>query len=229
MGKPEQAPPPGRPSKPSPPPVLQTARYGRYVALLAIVIVALITVNTIVTKPNGVAGLAPGERLVPFAVPLASSTLEGDANVATRYHQGEAGPVPACDVHEGGALNICQLYERGPVVLALFIDGGSCTQVLSTMQSLVSSFPAVRFVAVAIKGERGPVRRLIRARHLTFPVGLDKDGALAALYKLATCPQVTFALRGGVVQSRALLSSPSPATLRRRVAELVAAKGPADR
>ncbi len=47
--------------------------------------------------------------------------------------------------------------------------------------------------------------------------------ALADLYKVYSCPQVDFAYRGGVVQSRALLASPSLAGLRARVAELVAA------
>jgi hypothetical protein len=46
---------------------------------------------------------------------------------------------------------------------------------------------------------------------------------LAALYKLATCPQLTFAYPGGVVQSKALLRRPSKATLRERVGQLVGA------
>ncbi|MGO9489399.1 MAG: TlpA family protein disulfide reductase [Solirubrobacteraceae bacterium] len=199
-------------------------RYGRYVVLLVLLILVLITINTIATKPNGDAGVAPGQSLPPFAVPLALSNLEGDANVATPGNLGGAGKVPACTVRGPRVLNICQLYEQGPVVLVLFVDGGSCTDVLGDVQSLLGSFPTVRFAAVAIKGERDAVRRLIGKLHLTYPVGLDRDGALAALYKLATCPQISFALRGGVVQSKALLSTPSPAVLRARVAELVAAQ-----
>ena len=56
-----------------------------------------------------------------------------------------------------------------------------------------------------------------------MPVGIDADGALAALYRLASCPQVSFAYPAGIVQSPALLRTPSLATLRTRVAELVAA------
>jgi hypothetical protein len=54
-------------------------------------------------------------------------------------------------------------------------------------------------------------------------VGLDRDGSLLPLYKVATCPQVTFAYPGGVVESPALLTRPPIATLRARVRELVAA------
>jgi hypothetical protein len=193
------------------------------VGLLALLILVLITINTIVTKPNGVKGIEPGRQLPPFAVPLALGTLTGDADTATHANDGGAGRVPACAERGPQILNICQLYERGPVVLALFIDGGSCPAILGDMQALSSSFPGVRFAGVAIKGERAQVRRLMRSRGLTLPIGIDSDGALAALYKVATCPQVTFAYPGGVAQSRALLTRPAPATLRARVSQLVAA------
>ena len=191
--------------------------------MLGVLILILITINTIVTKPNGATGIAPGQPMAPFAVPLALGTLAGDANVATTAGQGAAGNVPACSVRGPRILNICEEYERGPVVLALFVAGGSCPAVLSEMQSLVPVFPGVRFAAVSIRGERPAVRRLIHARALTYPVGFDADGALAALYRLATCPQVTFAYPGGTVQSRALLNTPTAAQLRSRVSELLAA------
>jgi AhpC/TSA family len=198
-------------------------RYGGYAGLLAVLILVLITINTIVTKPNGVKGLAPGEQLPPFAVPLALGNLSGDADTATRADEGAAGRVPACKERGPQILNVCQLYEGAPVVLALFVDSGSCAAVLGDMQALSGSFAGVRFAAVAIKNGRSQIRRLVRTQALTLPVGLDSDGALAALYKVATCPQVTFAYPGGEVQSKALLARPSRATLRRRVAELVAA------
>ena len=80
-------------------------------------------------------------------------------------------------------LNVCQLYEQGPVVLALFVDAGSCTSVLGEMQALVPEFPGVRFAAVAIRDGRAQIRRLVRSRGLTFPVGLDSDGTVAEHYK----------------------------------------------
>jgi peroxiredoxin len=120
-------------------------------------------------------------------------------------------------------LNVCELYERGPVVLALFVEAGSCPGVLSEMEALVPEFPGVGFAAVAVKGERAPLRRLIAARGLRFPVGFDRDGALARLYGVASCPQITLAYPGGIVQSRALLGEPSPGVLRARIAELVGA------
>jgi hypothetical protein len=209
-----------------PPPELprvQTPRYGRYVGLLALVILALITLNTFTTKPNGDTGIPPGQPFAPFAVPLALGQLTGDANVARKAGEGAAGNVPACSVRKPQVLNICELYEHGPVVLALFVDGGSCAAVLSDMQTLAPSFPGVRFAAVSIKGDREQLRRMVRSSGLRFPVGLDSDGVLASLYKVASCPQVSFAYPGGVVQSKALLRAPTLAALRARVGELVAA------
>ncbi|HEY2718964.1 MAG TPA: redoxin domain-containing protein [Solirubrobacteraceae bacterium] len=198
-----------------------TPRYGGYVGLLALVILALITINTIVTKPNGVKGLAPGETVPPFAVPLALGTLNGDADTATHANDGGAGRVPACQERGSQILNICELYEGAPVVLALFVDGGSCPDVLGDMQALAPSFRGVRFAGVAIKGSRGKLRKLIRAHRLALPLGIDTDGALAALYKVGTCPQLTFILPGGQAQGNALIDRPSRAKLQRRVAKLV--------
>jgi len=202
---------------------LHTPRYGRYVGVLGALILVLITINTALTKPNGASGIQPGQRLAPFAVPLVLGNLPGDADIATHADQGAAGRVRACAERGAQILNVCQLYEQGPVVLALFVNAGSCPAILSDMQALVPSFPGVRFAGVSIKGDRGRLRRLVRTRGLTLPVGIDSDGALAALYKVASCPQVTFAYPGGVVQSRALLARPPLATLRARVSELVAA------
>jgi hypothetical protein len=198
-------------------------RYGRYVGILGVLIVVLIVINGALTQSNGVGGIEPGHRLAPFAVPLALGEVNGDADIATHADEGEAGKRPACAVRGTGILNICELYERGPVVLALFVDAGSCPRVLSDLQALAPSFPGVRFAGVALKGERGPLRRLMRARRLSIPIGFDRDGALASLYNVVSCAQVTFAYPGGVVQSRPLLEGPSLATLRARVSELVQA------
>jgi hypothetical protein len=195
--------------------------YGRYVGLLAVLVVVLALINAALSKHNGASGLEPGRPLPPFAVPLATGSLPGQANVATRPNEGAAGRRPACSVRGPQVLNICQLYESGPVVLALFVDRGSCPAILGDLQSVASSFPGVRFAAVSLGGDRAGVRRLIGARGVRFPVGIDSDGALLLLYRDASCPQLTFAYPGGVVQGRALLTRPSRAALRARVQALV--------
>lgn len=202
---------------------MSRSRYARYVGLVGLVIAVLVVVNTLLVSSDGAAGIAPGHRLAPFAVPLALGTLQGDANIATHAHEGFAGNVPACSVRGMRVLNACELYEQGPLVLALFVESDGCPKVLSEMQALLRSFPEVRFAAVAIEGQRSRLRRLVRARGLTLPVGIDEDGAVATIYKVFGCPQINFAYPGGVVQSRALLRTPSLAELRVRVSQLVVA------
>jgi hypothetical protein len=191
--------------------------------VLAVLALGGIIATTLFGSSTSVKGIAPGRRIPPFAAPLALGSLPGDVNVATRPKQGQAGNRPACSVRGAQVLNVCQLYEQGPLVLALFADAGSCTGVLRQMQALTPQFPQVRFAAVAIKGETAAVRSLVRSDRLTFPVGLDRDGILVELYKLATCPQISFVYPGGVVQRPALLSTPSQATLRARVVALLQA------
>ena len=175
------------------------------------------------TPSNGATGIAPGAKLAPFALPLATGTLTGDANIATRAGEGAAGSHPACTVRGPQILNVCQLYERGPVVLALFVDDGDCPAVLDDLQTLAPSFPGVQIAAVAMKGKRSRVRTLVLSHRLSLPVGFDRDGALAALYKVSTCPQLSFAYPGGVVQSKALLRRAPLSVLRGRITALVAA------
>jgi hypothetical protein len=207
----------------STPPVRSPLRYGRYVGVFALVILLLVTINTIVTKPNGARGVDPGRRVPPFAVPLALANLTGDADIAGRAGEGSRGKVPACIERGPQILNVCQLYERGPLVLALFVNSGGCQAIVGDLAQLAPSFPGVQFAAVALRGDRAALRRLARSGDLRIPLGQDRDGSLLALYKVASCPQVTFAYPGGVVQSRALLVRPALGTLRERVRELVAA------
>jgi hypothetical protein len=199
------------------------SRYGWFLGLVALLFIALISVNTLSTTPNGATGVAPGQPMPPFAVPTVLGSLNGDADIATAAGQGAAGRRPACAVRGPHILNICQLYERGPVVLALFVAGGSCPAVVDDLERLRPSFPGVQFAAVAIKGSRGRLRSLVRARGWGLPVGYDHDGALANLYKVSSCPQVTFADPGGTVEQKALLTRVPIAALRARVTALTTA------
>jgi hypothetical protein len=199
------------------------ARYGRYIAVAGLTALFAFALYTTLTRRGAAPGVAAGQRLPAFAAPLALGGPQGDVNVATRPNDGRAGRRPACSVRGAGILNICQLYEQGPVVLALFIDGGSCPAVLSSLGQVAPSFPQVRFAAVAVRATAAPIVRLVRRLRPGFPVGVDRDGVLGGLYQMESCSQVTFAYPGGVVQGAPLLEHPSLSLLSRRVRELLAA------
>ena len=199
------------------------SRTGWFVGVVGVLFLGVVLVNGIRSKGPGSEGVAVGARMPAFAAPLALSDLEGDVNIAIRPDQGEAGSVPACRLRGRRILNVCQLYERGPVVLAFAATrGDECIRQLDTMQGAVGRHPGVQFAAVSIRGDRGDLRNLVRRRGWTFPVGYDRDGVLANLYAVAVCPLVTFALPGGKVTATSL-GEAGPAELDRRVRALEAA------
>jgi hypothetical protein len=202
--------------------VIGTARYVRFVGLLAIVIVVLITINTLLSTPASQRGVRAGRPMPPFALPLAASTVTGDPDVATHANEGSAGRVPACQERGPGILNICQIYDRGPLALAFVVAPSSCTRVLGELQAALPAFPGLQVAAVALRGSRAAAARL--AASLRFPVGYDREGAtLVNLYHVVVCPQVTLAYPGGVVEGRALLNTPTPRQLEGRLRALYSA------
>jgi peroxiredoxin len=176
-------PPPARPP---------TRRYGWIVGVIGLLLIAYVTLNTIRTQSRE----APqeGKQLPAFATPLALSSLTGDANVARHAGSGASGKRPACEVRGDNVFNVCDLAARSPLVLAFFITqgGAECRRQLDVIQRVQPRFPGVRFAAVAVRGNRSELRTLIRRRGWTFPIGYDRDGAVANLYGVAVCPTIVF-------------------------------------
>ncbi len=166
-------------------------RPGLIVGVVAVALIAYISYNSLRTEGPGSRGVEPGTELPAFAVPLALSDLEGDANVSER----------ACDVRGGDVLNVCELAERGPVVLAFFAEPSErCDAEIDLLDRLRPRFPEVQFAAVAVRGDRDDLRRRVREHGWGLPVGHDRDGAVANVYAVAVCPTITFAARGGEVE-----------------------------
>jgi hypothetical protein len=166
-------------------------RPGLIVGTLAVLVIAYISYNSLQTEGPGSRGVEPGRTLPAFAVPLALSDLEGDANISER----------ACRVRGENVLNVCELAERGPVVLAFFAEPSErCDDEIDVLDRLRPRFPDVQFAAVAVRGDRDDLRQRVRERGWRLPVGHDRDGAVANLYAVAVCPTITFAARGGEVE-----------------------------
>jgi hypothetical protein len=196
------APPAQRAGRPAPHrPSMPGGHYLWVVGAGAVVLVLLLLVTTVRHgTERGARGIPDGEVMPPFAVPLALGRLDGDANIAAHAGEGQAGRRPACTVRGPQVLNGCALREAGPVVLAFFvIRDERCVGQLDAMQRVAARLPGVRFAAVAIRGDRGDLRAMVRRHGWTFPVGYDRDGALSNAYHVQVCPQLTFARRGGRV------------------------------
>jgi hypothetical protein len=186
--------PPAEPPPPARPP--GASRFTWFIGLAGFLLLVVVTLNTFATD-SGIegGGLKAGDKLFPFAVPLAAGDLDGDANLATEPGQEDFGARPACAVRGPDILNICEEWDRGPVVLAIFpANAERCRSVLRQFQRLGPRFRDVRFVAIGSRGDRDALRG-----NWGFPVGWDRDGQVLARYGVVGCPQVTFARWGGVV------------------------------
>jgi hypothetical protein len=159
---------------------------------------------------NGTLGLDSQPRHWPlpeFAVPLATSSLEGDANVAqddcaTSQLPCPEARTPACQVDEPGAIRVCDLFDRPSVISFWFSKGGGCV----TQQDVVSRIyeryrGRVAFLSLDVRDDRDTVRDLVRERGWRMPVGYDRDGAVAALYRVGLCPTFAYSFPGGTLQS----------------------------
>jgi hypothetical protein len=62
----------------------------------------------------------------------------------------------------------------------------------------------VNFLSVAIRAGRDGVRELVREHGWTMPVGYDRDGAVAGLYRVGLCPTFAYAFPGGTLQSASI-------------------------
>ena len=169
--------------------------------LLAVFIVALlgwITLNSVATETAGSDGLQAGDALPPFAMPLSTSSCRGrcDANVATKAGQGAAGSKPACQVRGKDVLNVCELAEGGPFVLAfVFTPVERCRAQVPLLEAAARRNPDIKFRIGAVRADAAAARGL----GSTLPVGYDHDGAVANEYAVVVCPTITWVAAGGKV------------------------------
>jgi hypothetical protein len=164
-------------------------RYGWVVGVVVFILLVVVTLNSITTGGVQSGGPERNQELVAFAVQLADAPARPDEDA-------QVDPEKACDVRGPGILNMCEQYEKGPVVFALFpTNADRCRAVLDQMERLRPRFPDVSFVAVGSAGDR----EILKGREPLL-VGWDKDRAVASVYGLVGCPQVTFANTGGKVE-----------------------------
>jgi len=187
-------------------------RYSLVVGLIFAAIIVIAAINTIEHGGEGTLGLdkfATRWPLPEFAVPRADGPLEGDANVAQDDCETSQTPCPdsarrqpACGIRTVGALRICDFFARPLVISFWFARGGNCSDEQDVVNRVYARYRGrVNFLSLDIRDDRGTVRDLIRRRGWTMPVGYDRDGAVASLYRIGGCPTFAYAYPGGTLQS----------------------------
>ncbi len=143
--------------------------------------------------------------LPEFAVPLATSSLEGDANVAQDDCGSSQLPcpeprTPACRVDEPGAFRVCDMFTRPSLISFWFTKGSGCVEQQDVVSRVYRRYGArVAFLSLDVHDDPDTVRDLVRERDWRMPVGYDRDGAVAALYRIGGCPTFAYAYPGGTL------------------------------
>jgi hypothetical protein len=186
----------------------------RYSVIVGLFFLALIAIATIQTLNGGGSEATLGLDRQParwplpeFAVPEGSGDLEGDANVAQDDCESSVVPCPAdarrepaCEIDTPGAIRICDYFERPLVISFWFTKGGNCADQQDVVDSVYGRYRGrVNFFSLDVRDDRDTVRDLIRQRGWEMPVGYDRDGAVASLFKVGGCPTFAYVYPGGTL------------------------------
>jgi len=91
--------------------------YVTVVGVAFVVVILLALVNMLRTEDSGTVGIGEvgrGDPVPKFAVPVASSDLDGDANID---------PKKACGVEGADVIRICDYFDR-PLVMSFWFTKG---------------------------------------------------------------------------------------------------------
>jgi peroxiredoxin len=197
---------------PQPVDVRRAARpYAAVVGILFLAVIVVVSVNTLSTKPIG---LKAGDPVSKFAAPSATGAIDKDANVD---------PKKACAVSGSDVIRICDYFKRPLVMVAWFTKGcDSCRRQLATVEAVKRRFPAVGFIGLDIKDSLDNARTEVRKHGWTFPMALDRDGAVSGLYGVVVGPTTFLVYPRGILMSK-VLGEIDQAQLTSRVEALVKA------
>lgn len=190
-------------------------RYSLIVGLLFAAVIVIAFIHTVNGNDNQTLGLdkLPAQWPLPeFAVPAAAGHLEGDANVAQDDCESGQTPCPsgdrrkaACRISTPGAIRACDFFDRPLVLSFWFAHGGNCVEQQDVVNRVYARYRGrVGFLSLDIRDDRGTVRKLIRQRGWKMPVGYDRDGAVASLYRIGGCPTFAYVYPGGTLQDASI-------------------------
>jgi thiol-disulfide isomerase/thioredoxin len=176
--------------------------YTIVVGIVFLVVLIVAGINVGRNSQPGVVGLSEGDPLPRFAAPAATGNLDGDANINQDDTGGDGKHrTAACQV-EGPptqVLRICDFFDKPLVMVAWFSRGcGTCKKQLDTVEKVRQQFPDVGFVGLDVGESREDSARRVRDNGWSFPMAVDRDGAVSNLYRVGVGPLTFFAYPGGI-------------------------------
>jgi hypothetical protein len=198
-----------------------------------LIVIGIATVNLINTRNSGVLGIRDEEHDLPlpeFAVPEATGSVEGDANIAQDDCETDSNPCPpdhrrkpACAVRGPGIITVCDHFGRPLVISFWFTKGGDCEGQQDVVDRVAARYKGrANFLSIDIHDSRETVRKLVATHHWRVPVGIDRDGAVSDIYRIGGCPTFAYAYPGGILME-ASIGKLGEGALSARVNRLVSA------
>jgi cytochrome c biogenesis protein CcmG/thiol:disulfide interchange protein DsbE len=151
------------------------------------------------------------------------STTQGEIQAP---QQGFTAPDFTLETFEGGAISLSEL--RGKPVLVNFWASWCppCRSEMPAMQRVYEDFEQQDFMVLAVNSTHqdnlGDALTFAKERQLTFPILLDRDGSVGALYDIRSLPTSFFIDPQGVIHDVVVGGPMSEALLRIRVEEMLA-------
>ena len=171
--------------------------YVTVVGVAFVVVIVLALVNMLRTEDSGTVGIGDvgrGEPVPKFAVPVASSDLDGDANID---------PKQACKVEGADVIRVCDYFDRPLVMSFWFTKGGSqCIDQQDVFDDVTLDYKRrLGALSINVRDDRDDVRSLIEEHGWKVPVGYDRDGAVSNIYRVGGCPTFIYVRKGGVMKN----------------------------
>ena len=171
--------------------------YVTVVGVAFVVVILLALVNMLRTEDSGTVGIGEvgrGEPVPKFAVPVASSDLDGDANID---------PKQACKVEGADVIRVCDYFDRPLVMSFWFTKGGSqCIDQQDVFDDVALGYKRrLGALSINVRDDRDDVRSLIEEHGWKVPVGYDRDGAVSNIYRVGGCPTFIYVRKGGVMKN----------------------------
>lgn len=176
------------------------------IGVTTVLVIAVIAVFALRGEESGIVGIGSagiGEKVAPFAVPAATSDLDGDANVD---------PDEACSVDLPDVIRVCDYFGK-PLVMSFWFTKGvsGCDEQQDVFDKLYEKYKGrVGLLSINVRDDRDEVRDLIKEHGWKVPVGYDRDGAVSNIYSVGGCPTFLFIKPGGILKNAEIQTKTLP-------------------
>jgi len=144
------------------------------------------------TPPDGV------KKVEEFAPEVGADTS------AAMTLRGQPAPDFAIELLDGGKLELAAHKDKDVVILDFWATWcGPCTQALPIISGVAAEYKdkGVVFYAVNQQEDDADVKKFLETEKLTFPVAMDRESKVAALYKVEGIPQTVIIGKDGKIVS----------------------------